>query len=224
MTSGAPTQRFFTNRFCYLEKDFGIAVRGRIIAELLADLGPGTRLLDAGCGDGTISLPFIARGVEVTLFDASEGMLNRARANVAAAGGNATLLQSKINDLDGLPQFDAILALGVFAYLDSVAATLRAFAEHLQPGGRVIVSMTDRDRVIGRMQYAHAVLMRRWGGDPIHLNPLRASDLAELAAKVGLQVVASRGRNLVLPGMDVCRRVGSARGTVRWRLPTCSAP
>jgi SAM-dependent methyltransferase len=54
--------------------------------ELLRRLDGMTSVLDVGAGPGTFSIPLAKRGLSVTHFDLSDGMIDAARREAAAAG------------------------------------------------------------------------------------------------------------------------------------------
>ena len=60
--------------------------KGRLIERL--GLRAGTRVLDVGCGTGTLAIMMATahRGIEVTAIDGDDEMVERARAKAAAAG------------------------------------------------------------------------------------------------------------------------------------------
>lgn len=73
---------------------------GRAALDLL-DPRPGERILDVGCGDGTLSLEIIGRGAEVVGVDNSPELVAAAR----AAGVHAELVDAAEMDFD--QRFDA---------------------------------------------------------------------------------------------------------------------
>src|SRR3954454_9684387 len=97
----------------------------------------GTRLLDIGCGTGKSFLPMLERGYEVTAFDISPAMVERACE--AAAGSEAEVLVADVRDLPRLGRFDLAIALDdAMNYMLSDEELLKAFlgvARNLRPGG-----------------------------------------------------------------------------------------
>src|SRR5215203_995943 len=73
-----------------------------LIAEAAAATNPGARtLLDVGCGAGNYSLKILERlpGLDVTLIDLSQPMLDRAKERLSAAThGAVRTLQADIRD------------------------------------------------------------------------------------------------------------------------------
>ncbi|MEU3407404.1 methyltransferase domain-containing protein [Streptomyces sp. NPDC006670] len=102
-------------------------------------VGPGERVLDAGCGTGRALTPLRAAvGAAGTVIgvDLTEGMLAAARRAGREADG--TLLRADVARLplrDGA--LDAVFAAGLIAHLPEPAANLRELARVVRPGGRL---------------------------------------------------------------------------------------
>ncbi len=104
--------------------------------------GEGLRLLDAGCGTGasTAALLAVAPKAQIVAVDASEGMLEQARAKRWPP--SVSFAHSRIEDLaDAGVQgpFDGILAAYLIRNVDDKDGQLRRFRELLQPGGTLAV-------------------------------------------------------------------------------------
>ena len=60
------------------------------------DVGPRSRVLDLGCGPGTLAIPFAARAAEVVALDPDAGMLAEGRRTAEAEGrSNISWLQAR---------------------------------------------------------------------------------------------------------------------------------
>ena len=102
----------------------------------------GRRLLDLGCGTGTLSIPLSLQGYNVTGIDLSEEMLAIAHTKSIEAGVQITYFQQDMKELEGFEPFDII---GVFCdslnYLQTeqdVELTFNKIYEHLLPGGLLL--------------------------------------------------------------------------------------
>ncbi|HEX6870486.1 MAG TPA: methyltransferase domain-containing protein, partial [Micromonosporaceae bacterium] len=97
-------------------------------------VGPGVRLLDAGCGAGMAMQLAQKRGATVTGFDASAGLLAVARRRLPDARFDQ-------GDLETLPypddSFDAITAFNSVQYAADPVAALRELKRVAGPGGQV---------------------------------------------------------------------------------------
>ncbi|MFD0374954.1 class I SAM-dependent methyltransferase [Streptomyces sp. NPDC127112] len=102
-------------------------------------IGPGERVLDAGCGTGRALTPLreaVGPSGTVLGVDLTERMLAAARR--AGRGADGTLLRADVARLplrDGA--LDAVFAAGLIAHLPDPAANLRELARVVRPGGRL---------------------------------------------------------------------------------------
>ncbi|WP_374772139.1 class I SAM-dependent methyltransferase [Streptomyces sp. NBC_01310] len=106
-------------------------------------LGPGSRLLDLGCGTGASTAALLKEGAgraRVTAVDASAGMLRRAAAKRWPS--NVSFVRSTADGLDpagvGGP-YDAVFAAYLFRNVSDPDRTLTAVREAMAPGGRIAV-------------------------------------------------------------------------------------
>ncbi|QWF79776.1 Trans-aconitate 2-methyltransferase [Amycolatopsis sp. CA-230715] len=111
------------------------------ILALLAPLRGGT-VLELGCGTGLLTRHLVDAGYRVIATDASEDMLEHARAHVPEADVRPLRLPD-----DPLPRADAVVSIGnVLNYLtdaDAVVAALEAASRAVRPGGILAVDLCD---------------------------------------------------------------------------------
>jgi ubiquinone/menaquinone biosynthesis C-methylase UbiE len=111
-------------------------------------LRPGMRLLDAGCGPGSITLDFgeaLAPG-EVIGIDTDEGTLARAKKALADRPlANVRFEKGDIYDLQ-FPDasFDAVWTSSIMQWLNNPRGALKEIFRVLKPGG--VYATRDRDR------------------------------------------------------------------------------
>ncbi|MFC3960966.1 class I SAM-dependent methyltransferase [Nocardia jiangsuensis] len=100
----------------------------------------GRRILDAGCGAGSLSAALRARGARVTGVDASPRMLDLARQRL---GTEAELYVADL--AEPLPfaddEFDDVVASLVLHYLRDWGSVLSEIRRVLAPGGRLLISV-----------------------------------------------------------------------------------
>jgi ubiquinone/menaquinone biosynthesis C-methylase UbiE len=143
------------------EAELAARSAARHAAFFVPHLRQGMRLLDVGCGPGSITAGLAERVApgEVVGIDVQAALVERAR---AASRGVANL-RFEVGDIYGLPfpdaSFDAVFANGILMHL---GAPLRAMAELrrvLRPGG--VAGVRDPD--FGAALYApSSPLFERW--------------------------------------------------------------
>ena len=122
---------------------------------LLRDSGLPTdaRVLDVGCGSGTLAQKLVAEGYAVHGIDASPAMIELARANAPGAVFEVVALPTHraSGEVGALPKADAVISTGhVLNYLESREDIGLALAEiagalNEQPGAFVAIDlMTER--------------------------------------------------------------------------------
>ena len=103
------------------------------------------RVLDAGCGTGTILLEMLRRGHDAMGFDFSEEATEACRAKLVAEGYNETLAtQGDIETVDyfGI-KFDAIIIMGAFTHPLYHARALANLRRQIRPGGLLLVELRN---------------------------------------------------------------------------------
>lgn len=112
------------------------AVR-RALIESAVRPHPGLHVLDIGCGPAEI-LDYMP-GVRYWGFDISEPYIAQARQRFGARGQFSCKLLTE-SDLETLPAFDIVLAIGLLHHLDDDVASdlLRLAYRALKPGGRLV--------------------------------------------------------------------------------------
>jgi len=108
-----------------------------------AAVGPGTRLLDVGCGSGLTLVLAAGRGAIPSGLDVSPGLLGIARERLHRAGLPGADLRD--GDMESLPfadaAFDAVTGVNAFQFAGDPRRALREAARVLRPGGRLVASL-----------------------------------------------------------------------------------
>jgi len=103
-----------------------------------AGAGPGTRLLDVGCGSGLTLVLAAERGAIPSGIDISPGLLDIARDRLPQA-------DLREADMESLPfgdaTFDAVTGVNAFQFAGDPRRALREAARVTRPGGRVVASL-----------------------------------------------------------------------------------
>lgn len=140
---------------------------GSFVAELggaaldLLDPQPGERILDVGCGEGTLTKKIIERGATVLGVDASPEMIAAARAN----GIDALLLPAE--DMQFFAEFDAAFSNATLHWVLQKEQAARAIYRALQPGGRFAGEMGGEGNIARLQQLVDEEMILRGYAPPV---------------------------------------------------------
>jgi len=200
------TKQAFQSPQWYFQK-LGYHVRVRI--ETVTEFLNGAkfdRILDIGCGDGSISLPLLTKDNRLTLLDMSEGMLARVRSRVPAHQldhveiVNGDFMSARLESYS----YDLIVCIGVLAYIDPVKPFLDKLSSLLKPGGELIIEWTDGYHFVNRLFRPYHKLMNVFVTPKVRLALHRSADIIDSLRKLGFEVEGSYQYCSPLP---VVRRV-----------------
>ena len=106
----------------------------KLIREL--DLCGTERVLDLGCGDGTLTarIADLVPSGEAVGIDASRGMIEAARSKVKK---NLRFLLMEINDLNYVEQFDVVFSNATLHWIKDHKRLLRNVGSAMLKGGRL---------------------------------------------------------------------------------------
>ncbi|MEZ4553732.1 MAG: methyltransferase domain-containing protein [Dehalococcoidia bacterium] len=103
----------------------------------LLDPQPGERIVDLGCGTGTLAAHIAARGAEVLGIDADPAMIDAARAAYPALRFEVV----SAYDFTADPPLDAVFSNAALHWMTRPEDVLRRVAAALRPGGRFVAEM-----------------------------------------------------------------------------------
>ena len=172
-SSGAP-QRWDPARY---------ACFGRLFAEIatpMIDLlapQPGERILDVGCGDGTLSERIAATGATVVAVDASADMVAAARDR----GVDARVMDGQ--ELRFEAEFDAVFSNAALHWMCRADAVVAGVRRALRPGGRLIAEFGGHGNISTVAEALYAALERH-GGDGSQVAPWYFPTAEDYAAKL----------------------------------------
>ena len=127
---------------------------GAAVLELLAPR-PGERILDIGCGEGTLTGEIVARGATVVGVDSSQDMIDAARARG---------LDVRLLDAETLPfenEFDAVFSNAALHWVRNHDALLDGVARALRRGGRFVAEFGGHGNIAAIEAAVKTVLARR---------------------------------------------------------------
>lgn len=162
-----------------------------------ADLDPGERVLDVGCGTGTLAVAALSAepGVQVTGVDADPKILEIARGRAAEHGLDVTFDQGMASSLPYADEsFDVVLSTLFFHHLtdEDKRRTGSEVARVLRPGGRAVVADMGRPQDPLMRGLARMTFQMLDGVATTSLNV--RGELPGIFAQAGLDEVAVRER------------------------------
>jgi trans-aconitate methyltransferase len=161
----------------------------------------GERVLDVGCGDGTLTARLRDAGCTVVGIDASAAQVRAAR----ALGLDARVLDAAdLGAATDLGTFDAAFSNAALHWVPDQRRAIAGVAARLAPGGRFVAELGGAGNVAAVREALHAALDAE-GVDPRPLDPWTFPDTATLrghleAAGLTVEVIDHFARPTPLPG------------------------
>lgn len=128
---------------------------------MLADIGPGVRVLESGVGSGALSMTMLRYGAEIVGYELREDFLNRARANVRSFLGEEVLGRYDLHLRDCYDGIDERGLDRVVLDLPEPWRVVPHATEALRPGG-ILVAYTPA--ITQAAQTREAMATRAWSG------------------------------------------------------------
>ena len=111
----------------------------------------GHRVLDAPCGAGRVAFHLAKRGVEVVGIDLRQAFIDRAERRFRRDGVKADLRCTDLRAIEFENEFDAIYnwfySFGYFPNGEN-AEVVKRFSRALRPGGRLLIDLLNRERIL----------------------------------------------------------------------------
>jgi trans-aconitate methyltransferase len=167
---------------------------GAFVAQLggaaldLLDPQAGERILDVGCGEGTLTKKILERGATVLGIDNSPEMIAAARTN----GINAVLMD--VADMTFSAEFDAVFSNATLHWVLEKEQAARAIFRALKAGGRFAGEMGGEGNIARLQQVVDEEMILRGYVPPVEANNWYASpeEFAAVYEAVGFREVDAR--------------------------------
>jgi len=168
----------------------------RIMAATATPLAQA-RVVDVGCGGGILSESMARTGADVLGIDLARGVLEVAELHALEASVNVRyrMIAAEALALEQPQAFDLVTCMEMLEHVPDPAATLRALAALVKPGGNIVVSTLNRTpqafliAILGA-EYIARVLPR---GTHEYLKFIRPSELAAWGREAGLELLDLTG-------------------------------
>lgn len=196
--------RYFTNPKNYLDiRRYIIEIRAETVQEFTANRN-FSRILDIGCGDGSISIPLLTSARRLTLLDISSAMLSRALSRVSREHlkNVGTLNQDFLAAALDPDTYDLIICVGVLAHVPSPELIIEKISQLLKPGGLLVLECTDSANFSNQLTLlAGRVRGALKRGKGCHTRLISAESVIAMARRRGFRLVAEYRHNVALPLM-----------------------
>jgi SAM-dependent methyltransferase len=180
-----------------------IKIRAMVVKELLGAVDDA-RIVDFGCGDGSLSIPLLSPKNSLTLVDLSEQMLELAASRIPEhCKSNVQITNAELTEFHPAAPFDVVICIGVLAHVKSVEEAIEKIVQCLKPGGQAVLELTPHDKPLGGLLCPHHAIRRAFAGNPLgyELNRMTIAQLIGIAARNGLEFVTRRRHSIALPTM-----------------------
>jgi len=163
---------------------------------------PGSKFLDAGCGEGRNLIYFLQNDYEVCAVDQDPGAIKLVEMHARSLNISINEDQFIAGDLQSLPfsdsSFDTVISVNVLQHVDQLThdAILSEMVRVLVPTGILFIKMEARDclpRVAGSTEFGENLL-------PAHLIPSMVAEKykLELEEPVRMEEIIGEGCRLVM--------------------------
>jgi 2-polyprenyl-6-hydroxyphenyl methylase / 3-demethylubiquinone-9 3-methyltransferase len=180
--SSKPLHELNPLRLQYIERRVGLA---------------GKQLLDVGCGGGILSEAMARGAAHVLGIDLAEAVLEVAELHALEAkiAVDYRLIAAEDLALERPAAFDAVTCMEMLEHVPDPAATLRALAALVKPGGDVVVSTLNRNPQAFAVAILGAEMITRTlpRGTHEYMKFIRPSELARWGRAAGLELLDLTG-------------------------------
>jgi ubiquinone/menaquinone biosynthesis C-methylase UbiE len=185
----------------YLTKtEYNIKVRVATVKEFVKDTAP-RKILDIGCGDGSLSSHLLNENSRLTLIDRSKSMLEIAAARIPPELSSHVEILNQDFMAAQLAEksYDLVICVGVLAYVEQLRLFLAKIASVLAPGGTVIMECSDGSHFIRRAYRAYSALRRNLGTGEFETVARSSAEVVETFKELGFEPIGRFRYSQTLP-------------------------
>lgn len=205
MSLNIGTVRNFFDTPHYLDNSrYLIKIRSMLIKELLGNVDANNKLLDIGCGDGSLSIPLIGDTNTLTMVDLSPKMLQIVKERLSQQVRQRTILVNcPIDDFEATTPFDIILCVGVLAHVPSIESAIAKISNSLALGGKTVLEFAPNPNPWRKFFLPYFYLRELLSGSitGYSTNKVPIDTLLKIASKYGLELVQQRRYGYPVPTM-----------------------
>lgn len=167
----------------------------RLIIEALEPyLNSGKKVLDIGCGSGTLSFYMAEKGIDVVAIDISAKAIETCRDSAKFLGLQKNI-HFRIGDFlkSKIPKdFDLILITEVLEHLKGEGFAVEKLFKSLKIGGVVLVSVPSTNTALLKMGFTN--LIKDFDNRVGHLRRYTVTKIATLLQKKGFEIIEIKKR------------------------------
>ena len=203
-----PSHTFYTGYSGQRSNDMDVYL-WPVVKRLIGDIPAGSRILDAGCGQGSFTEQLLGNGRDVCGVELDRSGVDHARARCPDARIEQASVYDDLRALFGDP-FDLVVSLEVIEHLYDPRLFVQRVRECLKPGGRFVVSTPYN----GWLKNVAVALL---DGFDVHAHPLAVGGHIKFWSR------ATLGKLLTDAGFAVDAFAGAGRMPWLWKSMVLSA-
>ena len=198
------TKDFFDSPYYLKHGRKVIELRAHIIKEIVGNVD-GKKILDLGCGDGSLSIPLLNEKNSLTLVDLSSRMIEIANSKIHDNFKNkVNLINLSLDEFTTNAKHDIVICVGVMAHVPSIEAAFTKIASCLAQNGIAIVEYTSNPNPVGRFFKPYYHLKKIFSNTVDGFNAknlMKMSEFEFIANECGLTILKRRRHLFPVPSM-----------------------
>jgi SAM-dependent methyltransferase len=193
-------EHFFNTPSKYFVKRYGLLIRRDLLEIAIQEQDFLNKdIADIGCGDGSLSLPFLEQSKSLMLIDISQPMLDLARDNIGrfkegAFSDKVNYWKGDIRDYKQDRSYDLVLVIGVLSHVNNVEGFMKSLINNLKSDGKLVIQFST-------WYHPLILLTNLFSKRGYHMNKLSTSKIGQLADLSGFQLKFKRQYSFPFPGM-----------------------